>query len=153
MSDSTTRKVHVIGQVLSTEQTDQRDHYNQLLSKEMRVYFTDDSIRRMIVVNNVLSVLYPVDDKDNSLVMMNYLEIDTVKMHFTDRWRLEKAWTPRAAGASYPMSQVSADKERLSGFAWLADIGPKDKDDAFCWRGKERGNRLRHVSRQQTPPQ
>ena len=153
MNDSTIREAHVIGQALSIEQADQNDHYNQLSSKEMHAYFTDGNIRRAVAVSNVLSVFYPLDDKDSSLVMMNYLETDTMKMYFADHRQLERIWTPKAVGTSYPMSQIPANKERLPDFAWFADIRPKDKDDVFRWRGKEGGNKLKYVPRQQAPLQ
>lgn len=104
-------------------------------------------------MSNVLSVFYPLDDKDSSLVMMNYLETDTMKMYFADHRQLERIWTPKAVGTSYPMSQIPANKERLPDFAWFADIRPKDKDDVFRWRGKEGGNKLKYVPRQQAPLQ
>ncbi len=153
MNDSTVREAHVIGQALSIEQADLKEHYNQLSSKEMHAYFTDGNIRKAVAVGNVLSVFYPVDDKDSSLVMLNYLETDTMRMYFSNQRKLVKIWTPKAVGTSYPMSQIPAGKERLPGFAWFADIRPKNKDDVFRWRGKEKGDKLKYVPRQQAPLQ
>lgn len=153
MNDSTIREAHVIGQAFSVEQADENEHYNQISSKEMHAYFVDGQIRRAIAVSNVLSIFYPVDDQDSSLVMLNYLETDTMKMYFAERRQLEKIWTPKAVGTSYPMTQIPPGKTKLPHFAWFEEIRPKDKDDVFNWRGKGGGNELKHIDRQEAPLQ
>lgn len=153
MNDSTVREAHVYGQALSVEKADEEEHYNQLSAKEMHAYFTDGQIRRALAISNVMSIFYPMDDKDSSLVMMNYLETDTMKMYFADQRQLERIWTPKAVGTTYPMSQIPPAKLKLPVFAWHDDIRPKTKDDVFVWKGKSQGTALKYRPRVEAPLQ
>lgn len=153
MNDSTVREAHVLGQALSVEKADGKEHYNQLSSKEMHAYFVDGQIKKAVAVSNVLSVFYPIDDKDSSLVMMNYLETDTMKMYFAAQRQLEKIWTPKAIGTTYPMTQIPPAKLKLPAFAWHEEIRPKDKNDIFNWKEKSKGTELKYRPRVEAPLQ
>lgn len=153
MNDSTVREAHVLGQALSIEQVDNKEHYNQISSKEMHAYFVNGQIKNAIAVSNVKSIYYPTDSKDSSLVMLNYLETDTMKMYFSDKRTLQKIRTPKAVGTAYPMTQIPSDKKQLSDFAWFEDIRPLNKDDIFIWRGKGTAKQLRYIGRQESPLQ
>lgn len=119
----------------------------------MHAYFTDGQIRRALAISNVMSIFYPMDDKDSSLVMMNYLETDTMKMYFAGQRQLERIWTPKAVGTTYPMSQIPPAKLKLPVFAWHDDIRPKSKDDVFVWKGKSQGTELKYRPRVEAPLQ
>lgn len=153
MNDSTVREAHVLGQALSIEQVDNKEHYNQISSKEMHAYFVNGQIKNAIAVSNVKSIYYPTDSKDSSLVMLNYLETDTMKMYFSDKRTLQKIRTPKAVGTAYPMTQIPSDKKQLSDFAWFEDIRPLNKDDIFIWRGKGTAKQLKYIGRQESPLQ
>ena len=153
MNDSTVREAHVIGQALSVELADEKEHYNQLSSKEMYAYFSEGQIKRTIAVSNVKSIFFPVDDKDSSLVMLNYLETDTMKMYFAEHRKLQKIWTPKAVGTGYPMTQIPPDRNKLPDFAWFDAVRPVDKNDIFIWRGKGGDNKLKYIERQEAPLQ
>ncbi len=154
MNDSTIREAHVYGQALSVEKAGGDDgYYNQLSSKEMHAYFANGEIKRVVAVGNVLSVFYPQDDKDSSLVMMNYIETDTMKMYFAHRRELDKIWTPKAVGTSYPLTQIPADKLKLPSFAWHDEIRPRNKDDVFTWKGKSKDTELKYRPRIEAPLQ
>lgn len=73
-------------------------HYNQVTSKEMKAYFVDGNVRRSDAIANVLAVYYPVDDKDSSLIGLNYIETDTMKMYMSKERKLERIWMPKAQG-------------------------------------------------------
>ena len=143
----------MFGQALSVEKADAEEHYNQLSAKEMHAYFIDGQIRRALAISNVMSIFYPMDDKDSSLVMMNYLETDTMKMYFAGQRQLERIWTPKAVGTTYPMSQIPPAKLKLPVFAWHDDIRPKSKDDVFVWKGKGQGTELKYRPRVEAPLQ
>lgn len=153
MADSTVREAHVIGQALSVEMMPDSTHYNQVSSKLMDAYFAKGAIRRVVCSGNVKSVYYPVDDADSSIISLNYLETDTMKMYISPQRKLEKIWTPKASGTAYPMTQVPPDKYKLSEFAWFDDLRPSTPLDVFLWRGKSNGSKLKDIKRHTAPLQ
>ncbi|WP_373730639.1 OstA-like protein, partial [Bacteroides heparinolyticus] len=84
MNDSTIDWAHIIRQALTVEKMDSI-HYNQVSGKEMKAFFIDGDMRRVEVNGNVLVVYYPVEEKDSSLIMMNYSEGGLLKMYLKDR--------------------------------------------------------------------
>lgn len=150
VKDSTIHFADVIGQALSVEQLDSV-HYNQVAAKEMRVYFEEGKARQTWSVGNVQSVYYPMDDADTTLIGLNYLETDTMKMYLTPERQLDRIWTCKAQGTMYPITQIPPDKYKLPNFAWFDFIRPRDKHDIFLWRGKGEEAVLKEEKRREPP--
>ena len=93
------------------------------------------------------------DDKDSSLVGLNYLETDTMRMYMGAGRKMEKIWTNKFTSTMYPMTQIPPSKYKLANFAWFEDIRPKDKNDIFVWRGKAKGTELKNIKRHEAPLQ
>ena len=106
MNDSTVREAHVLGQALSVEQLPDSTYYNQVSSKDMYAYFVNGQMRRSDAVRNVRSIYFPIDSKDSTLIGLNYVETDTMKMYMSPNRQLERIWMPKAQGTLYPMSQI-----------------------------------------------
>ena len=51
----------------------------------MKAFFIDGDMRLVEVNGNVLVVYYPVEEKDSSLIMMNYSEGGLLKMYLKER--------------------------------------------------------------------
>lgn len=136
LNDSTVREVHVMQNALSLERmvnlkdTD-KVYYNQVSSKRMNAYFDEGNIRMSEAIGNVMSVYYPVEESDSSIIGMVYIETDTMRMFVGDRRQLEKIWTSKAEGVMYPLNQVPAGKDYLPNFGWYDYIRPVDKDDIY----------------------
>lgn len=94
-------------------------------------------------IGNVQTVYYMTNDKDSSLVGLNYLETDTMRMYLGAARKLDKIWTNKFTSTMYPITQVIA-KYKLPNFAWFEDLRPTDKNDIFVWRGKSSGTELNH---------
>jgi lipopolysaccharide export system protein LptA len=152
MKDSTVERAHVIGQAFSIEMLHDSIHYNQVSSREMFAYFDNGDLRKTEAIGNVRTVYYPIDEKDSSLILLNYLETDTMRMFLAKR-QLEKIWTSKAEGTGYPMSQIPPGMEKLTGFAWFDNIRPVDKYDIFNWRGKKEEDVLKPQTRHAAPLQ
>ena len=150
MNDSTIREAHVMGNAFSIELMNDGEHYNQVSSKLMNAYFVDGKIRWSEAISNVLIVYYPVDDKDSSLIGLNYTETDTMRAYMTPERKLEKIWMPKSTGTLYPMNQIPADKLKLRGFAWYDYIRPLDKHDLF--RHVSKGDKAQQRQIRVTPP-
>lgn len=153
MNDSTIRFAHVIGQALSVDQMPDSIHFNQVASKEMKSYFEHGQARMGECIGNVQTVYYLTNDKDSSLVGLNYLETDTMRMFLSPERKLQKIWTNKSKGTFYPITQVPPSKNKLSNFAWFDYIRPLGKNDIFVWRGKKEGQQLKKVARHAAPLQ
>lgn len=153
MNDSTMRFAHVIGQALSVEQLPDSVHYNQVASQEMKAYFEQGEIKKSEAIGNVQTVYYVTNDKDSSLVGLNYLETDTMRMFVGAQRKLDKIWTNKFTSTMYPLTQTPPSKYKLPSFAWFDDIRPKDKNDIFVWKAKAKGSELKAIKRHQAPLQ
>lgn len=153
MNDSTVREAHVLGQALSVEMLPDSTHYNQITSSNMYAYFIDGKIRRSDAVKNVQAIYYPIDDKDSTLIGLNYTETDTMRMYLSPERKLERIWMPKAGGTLYPMTQIPPSRFKLNNFAWFDYIRPVDKNDVFNWRGKAQGTEMKHIVRHEAPLQ
>lgn len=153
MNDSTIRFATVQGQALSVELMPDKQHFNQISSKTMNAYFVDGKLRKTEAIGNVRTIYYPTDDKDSTLIGLNYLETDTMRMFLSPERQLEKIWACKHQGTMYPMTQIPPTKEKLDVFAWFADLRPVDKDDIFNWRGKRKGEGLVTRKRHEAPLQ
>ena len=153
MNDSTVRKAEVIGQALSVEKVDDKDHFNQVASRRMDAFFVDGAIRKTEAVGNVRTVFYPQDSKDSTLTGLNYLETDTLRMFMCPERKLQKIWTSKATGTMYPMTQIPPQRYHLDTFEWFENLRPAGPADVFVWRGKGTGSELKKVKRQEAPLQ
>lgn len=152
MKDSTIDRAHIINLALTAELMPDKDHYQQLSSKEMFAYFTKGQITQTEAIGNVRSIYYPVDDKDSTLMGLVYIETDTMKMFMRDR-QLQKIWTSKTDGTWYPMTQIPPERYKLDGFTWFDYIRPINKDDIYEWRGKKDGTQLKNITRHAAPLQ
>lgn len=153
MADSTIRFAHVIGQALSIEQMPDSVHYNQITSSEMKSYFEKGEMKMTEAIGNVQTVYYMTNDKDSSLVGLNYLETDTMRMYLGAARKLDKIWTNKFTSTMYPITQVPPAKYKLPNFTWFEDLRPTDKNDIFVWRGKSSGTELKSIKRHEAPLQ
>lgn len=152
MKDSTIEHAHINGQALSIEKIDEKDHFNQVSSKDMFAYFINGDIHQSDAIGNVQTIFYPVDEKDSTFQGLNYLETDTMRMYLQDR-KLQRIKTNKASGTTYPMTQIPSNKYHLTQFAWFDYVRPTDKDDIFVWRGKKSGTELKKINRKEAPLQ
>ena len=149
-NDSTIREAHVVGQALSIEQMKDSIHYNQISSKEIYAFFDHGNIRRSDAVSNVRAIFYPTDSGDSTLIGLNYVESDTMRMFVSPTRQLERRWMPKAQGTLYPMTP---GKDKLDVFVWFDDLRPKSPEDVFVWRGKPVGSTLKVLKRHAAPLQ
>lgn len=153
MNDSTIRMAHVIGQALSIDEMPDSVHFNQVTSKEMKAHFENGQARMGESIGNVQTIYYLTNDKDSSIVGLNYMETDTMRMYLSPERQLQKIWANKSVGTFYPITQVPPSKVKLPNFAWFDDIRPKDKNDIFVWRGKKQDQQLKVIKRHTAPLQ
>lgn len=117
MNDSTIDWAHIINQALAVEQKDSV-HYNQVTGKEMKAFFQNGDMRRVDVNGNVLIIFYP-EEKDSTMIGMNYAEGSFLRIYLKDRKMEEAALIGKSNGILYPMDQIPADKMKLPSFVWF----------------------------------
>ena len=152
MNDSTVDSVLVVGQALSIEKLDDKDHYNQVASRDMFAYFKEGDLYKSVANGNVRSIYYPIDEKDTTYIGLNYNETDMMVMYL-EKKKLQEIWMPKAEGTLYPMTQIPPSKKLLQNFAWFDYIRPTDKNDIFNWRGKHQGSEISKIKRHDAPLQ
>ena len=146
MNDSTIDWIHIINQALVVEKKD-TVHYNQVTGKEIKGFFVEGDMRQIDVNGNVLVVFYPIDDKDSTMIGLNYAEGGFLRMLLKER-RMEKgAFIGKANGTLFPMDQIPSEKYKLPSFVWFDYIRPRNKEDIFNWRGKKAGEQLQKSDR------
>ncbi|MGI6224246.1 MAG: OstA-like protein [Prevotella sp.] len=153
MNDSTVRQVEVLGQSFSVEKYDDKDHYNQVSSRYMVADFIDGDIRRTTNIGNVRTIYYPIDDKDTTMIGMDYQETDTMDMYISAERKLQKIVCSKTIGTLYPMTQIPPGKTRLQGFQWFAELRPKDKNDLYREAHKSEDQKLKVTERKAAPLQ
>lgn len=152
MADSTIRFSHVIGQAFSIEQMDSL-RFNQVSSKEMKSWFENGQLRLNQAEGNVITAYYVLDSADSTIIGMNYLETDTMRMYMDDNRRMDRIWACKHNGTMYPITQIPPDRTRLPNFAWFDYIRPVSKDDILEWRPKAGGSELKPEKRRDAPLQ
>ncbi len=145
MNDSTIDWAHIINQALAVERKDSV-HYNQVTGKEMKSYFIDGDMRQVDVNGNVFIVFYP-EEKDSSMIGMNYAEGSFLRILLKERKMEQAALIGKSNGTLYPMDQLPPEKMKLPPFVWLDYIRPLNKEDIFDWRGKKADEILRKTDR------
>lgn len=131
MNDSTIREAHILGNALSIEELSDKEHYNQIASKTMHAQFVEGKIRRAQAISNVVTIYYTIEERDSSLIGLNYLETDTMRIYMSPQRQLEKIWTNKFISTLYPITQIPPDKTLLPNFHWYETVRPKDKYDIF----------------------
>ena len=112
-----------------------------------KIAFIGGDMRQVDVNGNVLVVFYPIDDKDSTMIGLNYSEGSFLRMLLKERRMEQGAFIGKANGTLYPMDQIPADKYKLPPFVWFDYIRPRNKEDIFEWRGKRAGEQLQKSDR------
>lgn len=152
MKDSVLDRAHVIGQALSVEQMFDSVHFNQLTSKEMFAFFVGGAISEAHAKDNAIAIYHLIDDADSTFIAQDYTESPLMKMFFADK-KMQRIWAEKPTGTVYPMSQVPADRQYLTNYAWFDYIRPLNKNDIFLWRGKKGEQVLKPEKRRVAPVQ
>ena len=137
-----------------------RSNNASLLAQSYKSYIAwNDSANALKVADEINALKKQISDseaaieeKDSSLILLNYLETDTMRMFLVNK-QLDKIWTSKAEATAYPMSQIPPRMEKLDGFAWFERIRPVDKYDIFNWRGKTKGSELKASKQRKAPLQ
>ncbi|MDD3160910.1 MAG: OstA-like protein [Bacteroidales bacterium] len=138
MNDSTIEKAHVQGYVFACQNRDSI-HFDQVAGKEMYARFDSlGDLRRIDVSGNVLTIYYPEDSKDSSLIGMVKCESSFLEMELQNRKMQRIKMYPETTGIMKPMENLTTRKIMyLDRFVWYDYIRPMSRDDIFVKRVKK----------------
>ncbi|MDD4821123.1 MAG: OstA-like protein [Bacteroidales bacterium] len=138
MNDSTIEKAHVQGYVFACQNRDSI-HFDQVAGTEMFARFDSlGELRRIDVSGNVLTIYYPEDSKDSSLIGMVKCESSFLEMELKNRKMQRIKMYPETTGIMKPMENLTTKKIMyLDRFVWYDYIRPMSRDDIFQKRVKK----------------
>lgn len=128
-NDSTIDWSHIRPNAFAIQQIDSI-HFNQVKGRDMKAYFENKDIKRVLVEGNAESIFYP-EEKDKTMIGLNKTESSYLSMDFLAR-KIQriKIW-PKPVGKMTPIPDILPGTDKLTGFEWLDYIRPLDKDDIF----------------------
>lgn len=128
-NDSTIEMAHIKKFAFSIEQKDSI-HYNQLKGRDLKAFFDNKQVKRIMVEGNAESIFYPEED-NATMIGMNQTQSSYLSIDFKDK-KIDKLklW-PKATGKMIPLSDLLPEQGKLPKFEWLDYLRPKDKDDVF----------------------
>lgn len=130
MNDSTIDRMHVKQFSFSIEQKDSL-HFNQLKSRDLKIFFENKKVKRVFAEGNVETVAYP-EERDGTLNgVHNWLESSYLEIFMTDGAFTKLVVWPKPVGKATPFHLLTYEQLRLKDFFWYDYIRPLDKDDIF----------------------
>ena len=129
MKDGVVDYAHGINNAITIKR-EARDYFNQMAGKEMFAYVRDGELRQVDVNGNALTVFYPKQE-DGTFFGMNTTQSSYVKVFLEDQEIHHIIILPQPQGVIYPMNQIPAGKDKLTGFFWAEQERPMRPGDVF----------------------
>ncbi|WP_163629164.1 OstA-like protein [Paludibacter sp. 221] len=105
--------------------------YNQLAGKELTAFMLDGELVKVEVSGNAETIYCPVDEADNTVVVVNKTQSSYVTMHFKEQKIDRVVLTTVSSGTGYPLGDLSGDELYLNNFFWIEEQRPQKKEDIF----------------------
>lgn len=107
--------------------------YNQIQGTRINAYFQDDTLRKMDVDGNAESI-YNMEDNAKALTGTVKTVCSSISFSFKDNKINNIKFFSDVKSNLTPIKQEIQNPQRLSGFKWLSDLRPLNKDD--LWQKK-----------------
>jgi lipopolysaccharide export system protein LptA len=118
--------------------------FNQIKSRRIVGFFDDGELYRVDGFNDAETVYYLYDGPD--LTGVNKIRSTNVTIFVEDRTFREASHFININGDLIPPHEFFTENLFLSGFRWLIDLKPIDRDDIFDWREEGTATTTRSVS-------
>ena len=137
MSDSAVDYVHVPTSAFVVQEVDS-GYYNQLGGNDLKAYFNGRNIEHIDIDGNAESIFYPIDDKDSTMIGLNYSQSSYLSIWFEEgKLGKLKIW-PSPKGRLVPIPDISPEQKTLEKFAWHEELRPTDRHDIFRFYKKQK---------------
>lgn len=128
-NDSTVEMAHVRPNAFTVQNIDSL-HFNQLKGRDLKAYFENKDIKRLLIEGNAESIFYP-EEKDKSMIGMNQTESSYMSIDFNNRKIQKIKLWPKPSGTMTPLSDLIPEKGKLKDFEWYDYLRPTDRLDVF----------------------
>ncbi len=110
--------------------------YDQMAGKEMVAYIIDGEMRQLNVNGNAETIYYPQEERPDTVETPEYLGMNRtmsshVQFFFVDQQVDHVLFTSETTGIMYPMDQIPAGEDRLSGYFWAEQERPRSPYDVL----------------------
>ncbi|MDA9261813.1 hypothetical protein N9P38_00470 [Flavobacteriales bacterium] len=102
--------------------------YDQIKGKNITGYFSQDSIRKVIVTGNGQSIFYTGEDGKRKQGL-NRIDCSDIEIRFDKNKIDEILFIKEPAGKLIPIQDVKSEEEELKGFKWKIELKPLSKSD------------------------
>jgi lipopolysaccharide export system protein LptA len=100
--------------------------FNQIKGKEVKGYFTNDTLRKIVVTGNAQVAYYIRNDK-KKLIALNKTDCSSIHVNF-GKGEIEKiTFITKPVATLIPIKDVNPEQERFKGFSWNPQRKPNDK--------------------------
>ncbi|MDO5524078.1 MAG: OstA-like protein [Bacteroidia bacterium] len=132
LNDTTVDRAHVRDYALAIQDRQTTGQYNQVSGRDLKAFFEENELRRVLVEGNAESLYYLVEEDSAQTVLgLNKTESAYLSMDFlNDEMQKLKLWSATQA-VTTPLSQVQQEESRLKGFMWLDYLRPRHRMDIF----------------------
>jgi lipopolysaccharide export system protein LptA len=104
--------------------------YNQIQGTRINAYFEDDTLRKMDIDGNAESI-YNMEDDARKLTGTVKTVCSSISFSFMDNKINNIKFFSDVKSNLTPIKQEIQNPQRLSGFKWLSDLRPQNKDDLW----------------------
>ena len=102
--------------------------YDQIKGKNITAYFTQDSIRKVIVKGNGQSIFF-TGEGGKRKQGLNRIDCSDIEIRFDENKIDEILFIKEPAGKLIPIQDVKSEEEKLKGFMWKIELKPLSKND------------------------
>jgi hypothetical protein len=102
--------------------------YDQIKGKNITAYFTQDSIRKVIVKGNGQSIFF-TGEGEKRKQGLNRIDCSDIEIRFDENKIDEILFIKEPAGKLIPIQDVKSEEEKLKGFMWKIELKPLSKND------------------------
>ena len=122
--------MHILGKA-QIEQKDDSVNFNQLAGKELKGYFFESKLRKVVLNGNAVAIYFPKDNAGD-LIGVNRSEGAQMTIYMDEKRKLEKiVMEPGSIGTMYPPFEAPHEAMFLNGFSWQDSKRPKKPSDIF----------------------
>lgn len=113
-------------------QMDDSLNFNQMRGRDMKAYFKNGDLRKVVIIGNA-ETLYYLRDDDKTLIGINNTVSSNIYMRVEKNNVTDIIYQVNPEGATYPRNHLPTDKQKLKGFEWRWERKPFKPLDVFVW--------------------
>jgi hypothetical protein len=111
---------------------DSTETYNQIKGRQMRAYFRDNRLYKIMVMGNAETIYY-VREEDFELIGINK-SVSSNMMIMMDNRKVNRIYyLSKPEAVLYPEQDLPKEEQFLRDFRWITGQRPASRNDIFIW--------------------